>query len=119
MTGDRLASTGTIDLSGVSTNGIKLVLNSVGSSINYGTGLTYTFATGTIANFNSTQFAISATGFAISNFSISAGSDLTITFDASQVPEPTTVLLICAGAAGLVRTVRRRLKGETEQPIVV
>lgn len=55
-------------------------------------------------------FSVTSSSFTISSYSVSINGTSLNLFFMTVVPEPGTILLICAGAAGLVQTVRRRRK---------
>lgn len=90
---------------------------------NFATEIAAPSATGgtiDLSAFTNIQDAISFRLYGFNSLSVAGTFSIDdFTFNGSVVPEPATVLLICAGAAGLVRTVRRRRKTEVEQPLAV
>jgi fibronectin-binding autotransporter adhesin len=113
---DRLVSAGIINFENVTGRGngkVELVLSSTGGEIE-GTR-SYTIATGTLNDFSPDKFVVRATNFFLFgyNFNLTSANELVLTL--TPTPEPATVLLICAGAFGMVRAVRRRKNAEPEQ----
>jgi autotransporter-associated beta strand protein len=124
VTSDKLAASGTLDLLPSGTGTMTIDLTGVGgfTPTDFTNSQEFQVASAGTLKINgntitgstnvTSSFVVTSSSFTV--FSYSVRADATGLFVIFATPEPATVLLICAGAAGLVHTLRRRRKETTE-----